>query len=382
MAERVAPPFEPIEPVLELDDIQGAVIPGFLKQYQTLIGINSGDSLDQAKDLRRFVGLLSKLVTPGRQALEDRRTFKALKLADKLNEKPPVAFVAVGFSYGGLLKLTPSAKSITSEAYRLGLTARSSLLGDPTDLSEEGNPANWVVGGNKGELDALVLIAGDTPECVAEGTAQIQAAIKKTNLTQSYIEVGGVRSDLPGHEHFGFDDGVSQPGIRGRATSGLSDFVTERHVDPKQMPEYWLFGYPGQTLVWPGELVFGYPSSSPDPLRPGPLASISPEWTRNGSFLVFRRLRQDVSLFWQTMRQEAKRLSELEGFKTITEVELASKLVGRWPSGAPVNRTPQKDIPDLGKSKLANNYFRFDSDTQPLPLKKRETNSQWRRQIL
>jgi Dyp-type peroxidase family len=38
-------------------------------------------------------------------------------------------------------------------------------------------------------------------------------------------------------------------------------------------------------------------------------------------------------------------------------------LVGRHPSGAPVMRTPAKDIPDLGADDLANNNFLFDDDT-------------------
>jgi Dyp-type peroxidase family len=368
MNEQIAFPIEPIEPVLELDDIQGAVIPGFLKQYQTLVGINSGASLDQTKDLRHFVRILAKMVTPARTALEDRRTYKSLKLAKKLTEKKPVAFIGIGFSYSGLSKLTPSAASIPSEAFRLGLAGRSQLLGDPPEQTAPGNPANWIVGGKGGDLDALVLISGDTPECVAEATAKIGDIIKQTNVAQSYLELGGVRPDMPGHEHFGFDDGISQPGIRGRATTNGSDFITDRHIDPKQKPEHWLYGYPGQNLLWPGQFVFGYPGASPDPLRPGPIISISPDWTKNGSFLVFRRLRQDVSLFWKTMKSQAEELSKHDGFKTITEVELAAKLVGRWPSGAPVNRTPDKDDPKLGSSPFANNYFRFDSDTQPLPL--------------
>ena len=51
------------------------------------------------------------------------------------------------------------------------------------------------------------------------------------------------------------------------------------------------------------------------------------------------------------------------------DTHLASLLVGRWPSGAPVNRTPGGDIPALGADRLANNYFQYDSDTPALKLK-------------
>src|ERR1700735_2110853 len=50
--------------------------------------------------------------------------------------------------------------------------------------------------------------------------------------------------------------------------------------------------------------INGYPSTSPDPLVPGPNSPALPEWTRNGSFLVFRRLRQNVALFWRKNEEE------------------------------------------------------------------------------
>ena len=124
--------------------------------------------------------------------------------------------------------------------------------------------------------------------------------------------------------------------------------------------------------MWPGEFVLGYPATGPDPLLPGPLALAQPPWTRNGSFLVYRRLRQDVGLFWRTMREEAARLAALPGFDGLTDQALAAHLVGRWPSGAPVNRVPREDNRDMGKDPFANNDFLFDSDTPPVQLRGRE----------
>jgi Dyp-type peroxidase family len=121
-------------------------------------------------------------------------------------------------------------------------------------------------------------------------------------------------------------------------------------------------------LVWPGEFVLGYPATGPDPLIPGPISEARPAWTRNGSFLVYRRLRQDVGLFWRTMREEASRLAKLDGFQGLTDDKLAARLVGRWQSGAPVNRVPAGDNEALGADPFANNNFLFDSDTPRLLL--------------
>ncbi len=275
----------------------------------------------------------------------------------------------MGFTFHGLQKLTPGAVSLPSDAFRQGLAARSAFLGDPLDPKDEGNPANWKVGQPGHDLDALVVVAGDTREMVDERALAVTILIESAGFQITYSEKGDVRDDLPGHEHFGFDDGISQPGIRGRASHHQPhDFVTPRHIANSENPTHFLFGYPGQDLVWPGVLLLGHPATSPDPLIPGLATPAIPDWSRNGSYLVFRRLRQDVGLFWRTMRKEADRLSTVPGFTGMTDERLASRIVGRWPSGAPVNRVPKTDDPNLGGQSLANNHFRFDSDASAIAL--------------
>lgn len=275
----------PTEPVLPLRDIQGIAVPGFFKPYQTIIAIR-GESTDEA--VRKFKNFLQELaceITTGADALANRRLFRRGRREKKILH-------AVAFTNSGVIKLTPGAASIPSEAFQMGLAARAKLLGDPADLNEEGNPANWIVGGVQNPFDAVIILAGDEREDVDKAAKGLQKQIKKSELTIVYSENGDIRPDMPGHEHFGFEDGVSQPGIRGRASDDPEDFITERHVAKSQEPERSLFGFPGQDLVWPGVLILGHPATSPDPLIPGLASPAIPEWTRNGSYLVFRRLRQ------------------------------------------------------------------------------------------
>src|SRR6202007_843957 len=178
--------------------------------------------------------------------------------------------------------------------------ARSGLLGDPVDPCGEGNPAKWIFGGDPHRSEFLVVVAGDTRGAVDQRSDGVIKFFRSADCALQYEENGNIRPDIPGHEHFGFNDGISQPGIRGRASEQPNDYITPRYIDPLLQPEAWLYGYPGQELVWPGEFVLGYPVTGADPLVPGPSASCVPEWVRNGSFLVFRRLRQNVELFWQT----------------------------------------------------------------------------------
>ena len=361
------------EPLLNMKNIQGLAIPGLLKPHQTLVGIQIPVGLEP-----KFKALLSKLsvhVATAAEVLQDRRDFRRRRAAAgsrfySRSAEHSSVFVGVGFAHSGLVRLTPGAAYINSEAFRLGLPARSSLLGDPTDPAAEGNPNNWVVGAPDSPLDALFVVAGDHRSVVTAKANELADLCRKAGMHVPYTEDGDVREgDERGHEHFGFEDGVSQPGIRGRASDAPDDFVTDRYVEPSEVPEAELFGYPGQYLIWPGELVLGYSRTSPDPLIPGPVASMTPTWTMDGSFLVFRRLRQDVGLFWRTMRDVAAELAVLPGFAGITDVHLASRLVGRWPSGAPFNRTPTKDDAALGGEARANNYFYFESDTPPLAIK-------------
>lgn len=284
--------------------------------------------------------------------------------------------VGLGCSAQGLAALTQGAASIASPAFRIGLAARSALLGDPVDSGNDGHPDNWIVGGPDNTPDLFLVLAGDHRAMVDKAATALLGQVAEAGLAVLYQEEGNVRDDewdgikMRGHEHFGFDDGISQPGIRGRASGASDDFITERHVCPEATPDTWLNGLPGQALVWPGEMVIGYPAGSPDPLLPGQNLEPAPDWTRNGSFLVFRRLRQDVGLFWRTMRDKAGELSALPGFDGMHEHKLASRVLGRWMSGAPVARAPDADDVPLGKQRLANNDFRYASDTPKLPVVK------------
>jgi len=57
-----------------------------------------------------------------------------------------------------------------------------------------------------------------------------------------------------------------------------------------------------------------------------------PSWARNGSFVAYRRLRQDVAAF-RAFTQQSPQWG-------LTPGQLAAKLMGRWPSGAPIQALP------------------------------------------
>jgi Dyp-type peroxidase family len=119
-----------------------------------------------------------------------------------------------------------------------------------------------------------------------------------------------------------------------------------------------------------GEIILGYPNeygklterplvaASADPGAllqdaAGPSEAGMRDLGLNGTYLVFRQLAQDVRGFWKFL--EAATRDEPGGSTREARVRLASKMVGRWPSGAPLALTPEVDRPEL----RANNDFLY-----------------------
>ncbi|HEX8067383.1 MAG TPA: Dyp-type peroxidase [Thermoleophilaceae bacterium] len=372
-----ADPSPPVEPVLDAGQIQGNVVPGFMKPSMAVSAL----VIEDVGKAKSWIAATAPRITTLAQAMETREQVRALRtlrplVAGTLGAIPDEVddqWVNVGFSHQGLGKLLAGGsheadlEQFEDEAFSAGLAARSSLLGDPTDPAAEGNPANWVVGGPGQDADVLLVFGADRPEALAEVLQEVRDDATANGMAVLYEEQGAKLDDV-GSEHFGFQDGVSQPGVRGRYSDDPDSFVTQRTIDPSAVPDSWLYGLPGQLLVWPGEFVFGYPGAGADPLVAGAVNLPGPEWSRNGSYLSFRRLRQDVPGFWRFLTEQAGQLAGQPGFEGWTAERLGANLIGRWKSGAPVARVPDADVPELGVDRLANNNFGFAADSEALPL--------------
>jgi deferrochelatase/peroxidase EfeB len=60
----------------------------------------------------------------------------------------------------------------------------------------------------------------------------------------------------------------------------------------------------------------------------------------NGTFVAYRKLWQNVAGFWQFLERESKRLRSSSDPAFM--VWLASKMMGRWPNGAPLTLSPDR----------------------------------------
>jgi deferrochelatase/peroxidase EfeB len=146
-------------------------------------------------------------------------------------------------------------------------------------------------------------------------------------------------------EHFGFRDGISQPAVRGRLSELDRHFLARRYIHPEE-PLALTHARPGQPLVWPGQFVFGYPGQDrTDPLAPlDPPLTPGPGWMQDGSFLVFRRLRQDVAAFRAEVEELRRQVRAQTGVTVSTE-QMRALLVGRGPHGMALTRNPDADDP-------------------------------------
>ena len=351
------------EPNLAVDDIQGNVLVGFMKDVQTMLCLRIVD----VAAAKAWVRELEPKIATTAEVLAYARLRRALKRRRGQNPLG-VTWVNVAFSAAGLAKLTSPEEvaAFPSATFRAGMPADAGTLGDPVGSGRPGDPATWLFGGPGAVPDVFLIVASDHEEDLARELEAQKAALAARPGSPEVVFTleGHARTDRPGHEHFGFKDGISQPAVRGRTPDG--------DLSPRRLPADGsgrLYAEPGRPLVWPGQFVLGLPQQDHDhPLTPRPAADPKPPWARNGSYLVVRRLRQDVGGFWAFAREQAAALAGTAGFEGMTPERFASLLVGRWPSGAPLMRSPAADDEALGGDDCANNSFFFHGPCEIEPV--------------
>jgi Dyp-type peroxidase family len=267
----------------------------------------------------------------------------------------------IAFTHAGLEALGLDAEALHTFPSELkeGMTEpeRSRALGDEGGAADpESSPKNWDWGGTAaGQRPVHLMLMvfapseADLETTITELSLLLRpgglSLVRRLHTSLLADQEGGVR------EHFGFRDAISQPGIVG----------LHRSIG-------------GQPLVPAGEFILGYENAyglhpecprvhhnrDPDRLLP-PAEFGTHDLGRNGTYLVVRQLGQRVRAFWQFL--DAVSRDPNGATNPQRRVALAARMVGRWPSGAPLVESPTEDDPARA---TANSFGYHKSDPQGL----------------
>lgn len=315
---------------LERSDIQGIVARGYRSLRHARFTLFACDGVPAA---RAVLGWMLPRVTTAAPG------FSARSAAH-------VAYTPAGLRGLGLAEEAVQAFSLE---FLAGMAApnRSRFLGDVG----ESDPRGWAWGGPAGPpIDGLIMLYASSAEMLDERQEELARQLAAGGARAVAVLDTRERQD---HEPFGFRDGISQPLIQGLAKASR-----------------------GQRPVPAGEFVLGYRNGYgqftdrpllPRSLDPAPLLPPDPsgpgrsDLGRNGTYLVLRQLDQDVDGFWRYVAEATRRPDG--SADPGAQHALAAKLVGRWRSGAPLVKAPDRDNPALAQD----NDFGY-HNTDPLGL--------------
>lgn len=250
---------------------------------------------------------------------------------------------------------------------RDGKSSRSARLGDV----HKNRPNQWRWGGTAPGSDSihiLLLIFAKDIDAADAAFAKIvpDGDLVAAGLRNAETLSGFMDPDDP-VEHFGFRDGISNPIIEDPAHKrSLSEI---EHAISVVKPGEFIMGYENERDVISESPIVTDDEKGHDVLPPK-----GDNWDlgKNGTYLVFRQLRQDVRLFDEFLGEKH------DEFLTTPNVSmrdwlpkdkdkwkkwLAAKMVGRWPNGMPLTRDPQEE-PEKYLPEEANDFYFADNDQE------------------
>lgn len=232
-------------------------------------------------------------------------------------------WVAVALTHQGLRALGVPQESVDSFplAFREGMAARADLIGDVGESA----PAHWEPPFGTGEVH--IALSALSPDA-----ARLERALERART--AYQDTPGITviwqqdvRQLPtGRTTFGFRDGISYPNIEGVPLPGSN---------PQEVP------------IKAGEFILGYPDETGN-LPPMPSPDVL---GRNGTYVAVRKAHTNVAAWRRYLRANSSGAEE--------EALLAAKMVGRWPSGAPLALSPEHDDPELAADPHRVNNFLY-----------------------
>jgi Dyp-type peroxidase family len=318
---------------LDPTDVQGFVLRGYtypVARYLFLELFREGG--------REFLGGLIDRITTG----------------EHWDDGKPDTTLNVAFTYRGLDVLGVPETSLQSfpDEFVQGMKARREILGDVG----KNHPRNWEAMWHLEKVGAWVGIYANSMDGLESQCGELQSLMRKTHgaVELGRQDAGALMVDgKPGSkEHFGYSDGFGNPDYLG----------VERDTQPGQ-------GKLNPDGTWAplatGELLLGYADEAGEL----PVAPIPHLLANNGTFMVYRKLHQNVETFRKYLKENGRLYPG-------GEEKLASKFIGRWRDGTPVELSPDAEDKSIvgdenhpvDKKRVVNFKFGDDLDGTRCPI--------------
>jgi len=296
---------------LDLSDIQGMITRGYSKLFQTAYFSLAVTDAEKAKKWLDEV-------LPEVDSADDHGAQK-----DRM--------IHLAFAYKGLKNFGMHDENVDTFPlpFREGISTpnRNRILGDWGTNAPEG----WRWGGENEEEILMIFHAVDVPTLEAYMKTHRDRIAANGGVILRNEMLGYLRPDHK--EPFGFHDGISQPIIKGCGRKAPEMDLIE--------PGEFLMGYKNEHGHFPDSPLVKKAQGNTALLTEDARKSGLKDMGRNGTFMVFRQMQQHVDAFWQSMERHT-----MNADGTVNEeakIRLASKCVGRWPSGASLVRYPDGD---------------------------------------
>jgi Dyp-type peroxidase family len=233
----------------------------------------------------------------------------------RMPHREPTQNLNIAFTYAGLAKLLPAGTCSDAEFERPfyegmgGSEHRRRILGD------EG--VEWYWGGGGKPVDILLMAYGLVEQSLQSALERWRPETGLSVIEQ--IEATSL-AEMGGREHFGFADAVSQPILTGSRDA-------ERYPESLHLTEL-------------GEIVLGYRNADGETTNVPPGGDAS-SFGQNGSYLVVRQLRQNVTAFEAFLDAQG-------GHDALVREHLAAKIIGRGRDGTPLVPYTNRDDNEFG----------------------------------
>jgi Dyp-type peroxidase family len=342
---------------LDLADIQGNILQAYGRQgfpagRCLLLHVNKG----REQQAREALDKLRKEVTTA-ELWPSSRT-QNLRSAYTITAVKPDVTVNIAFTFNGLIALGVPVRTLRGmpDEFQEGMLKRATIL---RDCFEDGKSIEdlwdpvWTnelrEGGEDHQVHVLIVLNAyynqekyASPQAALNAKTTYLASLcgKDKGLTllkghkgphgqeETYQDMAVLPS--PEKEHFGFTDGIGDPVFEGQypddtvmaqAVIGQGKLAADQSWVPLATGEF-LLGHADEAQETPGSAM--------------PIA-----FSRNGTFMAYRKLHQNVQAFHRYIESKAADYAAIHG---ITQEEanetLRAKMAGRWSDGIPLMHAP------------------------------------------